>query len=134
MGVPNEAWKVSTLNSDYSLSPTYPKIIAYPSLFDEKNLEELATFRTKNRLPALSWVHPKVKSGLVRCSQPKRGMKGLTNEVDKHYIRILSTIGASATSTLVVYDARSKVAAMGNRGIGGGFEDYSSTRIFFSRN
>lgn len=133
MGIPNDFWKVSDVNADYSISATYPKHIAHPALFDERKLDELGSFRTKNRLPALSWAHPKHNAGIVRCSQPKRGVTGLTNEVDKHYIKVLSAIGATGdkNTQLMVYDARSKVAAMGNRGIGGGFEDYSSTKICF---
>lgn len=57
-GLPNEAWRVTKINDKYELCDTYPKILAVPASVTDSELREVAKFRSRNRLPVLSWMHP----------------------------------------------------------------------------
>ena len=46
------------LNASYAVSPTYPALIAVPTSLSDEDVIEGSKFRSKNRLQALSWIHP----------------------------------------------------------------------------
>eukprot|EP01125_Pyxidicula_operculata_P019843 TRINITY_DN721_c4_g1_i4.p1 TRINITY_DN721_c4_g1~~TRINITY_DN721_c4_g1_i4.p1 ORF type:complete len:935 (-),score=198.52 TRINITY_DN721_c4_g1_i4:462-3266(-) len=126
-------WRITQRNTDYSLCPTYPAIIAVPTSIEDKNLPDIAKFRTKKRLPVLSWLHPNNQAALLRCSQPRRGALGNTNEQDEGYIDLLAgslSSGnksnlSSTDSNFYIMDARAKLAANANMARGGGVETES---------
>lgn len=55
-GVPNENWSICTMNRDYRLCPTYPKDIYVPTLASQAVVEGSAKFRSKGRLPVLTYL------------------------------------------------------------------------------
>lgn len=82
-GVPNLQWRISELNANYEVSPTYPALIAVPSSLSDEDVIEGSKFRSKNRLQALSWIHPYNKATITRCSQPRVGMVGKRSQADE---------------------------------------------------
>ena len=87
-GVPNENWSVCTLNSDYKLCPTYPKYLFVPALSTPEVVEGSAKFRSKGRLPVLTYLH-KNGASLIRCAQPMVGIGGRRSQFDEQYVECL---------------------------------------------
>lgn len=81
--MPNLQWRISELNANYEVSPTYPALIAVPSSLSDEDVIEGSKFRSKNRLQALSWIHPYNKATITRCSQPRVGMVGKRSQADE---------------------------------------------------
>jgi len=48
-------WRVSRLNFEYSLSPSYPRLLLLPSCINDEALEAVARFRSARRVPAVVW-------------------------------------------------------------------------------
>lgn len=57
MGCPNNNWKLSTLNKNYELCKTYPQCLFLPSTADDYIIRGSARFRSKSRLPVLSYLY-----------------------------------------------------------------------------
>jgi hypothetical protein len=109
---------------------------------DQKELEECAKSRTKGRIPILSYYSKYNGATLWRSSQPKEGF-GITGGVNKSDMKMMNSIASTSllnkakglmpslsdpkkeNATLHIYDARSKIAAIGNRFKGSGYENIS---------
>ena len=72
MGVPNANWTLTNLNKDYQLCDTYPQCLFVPASVSTIVLVGSASFRSKGRLPVLTYLH-KNQAALCRCSQPLSG-------------------------------------------------------------
>lgn len=57
MNVPNEQWTKTTLNENYELCDTYPNTIYVPSAATTAILLGSSRFRSKGRLPVLTYLH-----------------------------------------------------------------------------
>ena len=58
LGLPNESWRISRGNDQYQICETYPRYLGVPKLVTDEEIAEVAKFRSKGRLPVLSWMHP----------------------------------------------------------------------------
>lgn len=58
MKVPNDQWTLTTLNQKYQLCDTYPSQIYVPASASTAMLMGSSRFRSKGRLPALTYLHP----------------------------------------------------------------------------
>ena len=110
-------WRVSRANESYALCTTYPKILIVPRSQTDQQLADAAPFRSRQRLPALCFLHPETGAPLLRCSQPFVGLRGKRSEADE---LLVSTAGV----TLIV-DCRPKKSAMANMAAGKGYENVS---------
>jgi myotubularin-related protein 1/2 len=72
-GVPNDMWKISRVNEKYELSDTYPSVVAVPFAASDDLLKDVAAFRSRGRIPVLSWIHPVSHATITRSSQPQVG-------------------------------------------------------------
>ncbi len=61
-------------NSDYALSDTYPSHIALPRYLDDGQIRTAAAFRSRGRLPAITYRHVATGAVLTRSSQPFVGL------------------------------------------------------------
>ncbi len=77
-------WRMADVSH---LCPTYPKHIAVPRHVSDAQLEAIAQFRTRGRIPALAFLHPQSGAALVRCSQPRAGIKQVRCEDDEFFFR-----------------------------------------------
>ncbi|KAJ8984581.1 hypothetical protein NQ317_006043 [Molorchus minor] len=71
MGVPNDQWCLTTLNKQYELCDTYPKHLYVPCSASTTTLVGSSRFRSKGRLPVLSFctrIRP-ASVGVVSHSQ-----------------------------------------------------------------
>jgi hypothetical protein len=125
--------RMTKLNQTYGLCQTYPKLLLVPSSAEDRLVRECAGFRTKGRLPTMTFAHPKGGS-IWRGSQPRIGLGGATNRSDEAYLYAMAATSPRAgPKILIITDCRPKVNAYANRGNGGGFEgnSYRSARLKF---
>lgn len=66
MRLPFDKWQISDINFDYSKSKTYPSKIIVPIGISDDELDAVFAYRSKGRIPALSWVHPTNHAVLTR--------------------------------------------------------------------
>jgi len=128
------AWRITDSNLDYGLCDTYMKVLAVPATVTDEQLHKVKEFRSRARLPALSWRHPETKASLTRCSQPKVGMTGARCVEDEQLLWDIMLVNqdrqaasAKKATVLPLYlmDARPRANAMANHAVGAGFEDTS---------
>ncbi|KAF7280256.1 hypothetical protein GWI33_006252 [Rhynchophorus ferrugineus] len=115
MGVPNDQWALTKLNEDYELCDTYPKYLFVPASATKTTLRGSSGFRSKGRLPVLSYLHHN-KASISRCSQPLSGFSARCLEDEKMLNHVLRTNPNS--SFMYVVDTRPKINAMANRAAG----------------
>eukprot|EP01135_Chromosphaera_perkinsii_P006614 Nk52_evm16s554 gene=Nk52_evmTU16s554 len=120
--VPNDVWVLSDINKDFEVCPTYPQWLWVPAIVNEFTLKGSAKFRSKGRLPVLSYLYPTNLSAIVRCSQPLGGMKQKRAPEDEKLIQSVWRVNPNRTSNFIL-DARPKVNAMANRAGGAGYEN-----------
>lgn len=58
-------WRLSTVNRDYSVCPSYPPAVIVPKDADDDMLKKVAKFRQGGRFPVLCYYHR--KNGVVSC-------------------------------------------------------------------
>ena len=139
-------WRLSAANAGYKLCATYPEALLVPSGMTDGEVAAASRFRSKRRLPAITWFCGSVS--LSRASQPMAGMFNARSGEDERLVSSLASSGgdpvvlaaaaASAASSLplltrhraddgspaalAVFDARPRLNALGNRTHGGGSE------------
>lgn len=93
---------------DYRLCDTYPSILAVPGDFSDDMLMLCASFRSRGRVPVLSWMHPESRASLTRCSQPQVGVTAQRCGADEELLGRIRTANANA-NCLLIFDARPQV-------------------------
>lgn len=95
-----------------------------------EELKRCAKFRTKHRLPVLTWANSKIQGSIWRSSQNKTGITSKRSVDDEKLLEYLQ----KNTQKLHIYDARPKINAIANSLKGAGFENtsnYKNSQIFF---
>ncbi len=102
--------KFRLFNDNYVISPTYPASYVVPAELTDEQIKEIAKFRSRARIPAISWVS---KQGipLARCSQPNIGWGGKRSAADEYCVQLL----ANGYERIYFVDARGIVAAVANQ-------------------
>jgi len=135
----DQFWKISDLNNDFTLSPTYPKQFIIPQSVTSDILQGTAKFRTKKRLPAVVWRSSRTGAVLLRCSQPMTGILRSRSSEDE---ALFNAIWCSSSKdrppkrkggiSITIFDCRPKLNAMANQAQGAGveaIENYPGCRI-----
>ena len=115
-------WRISTLNETYAFSKTYPSLIVVPASISDEELVPVFKYRSKGRLPALSWFNSRTGASITRCSQPLTGVTKKTSPDDANLISAIKEAQGSADAKLHLLDARPRANAIANMAMGGGFE------------
>ncbi|KAL8728888.1 MAG: hypothetical protein Q9166_005128 [cf. Caloplaca sp. 2 TL-2023] len=105
----DKGWRISKINTDYGVllpgfilpsritdkfqfSPTYPAILAVPSTISDNTLNYAGRYRSRVRLPVLTYLHPVNNCSITRSSQPLVGVRGNRSIQDeKLLLAIFST-------------------------------------------
>ncbi|KAJ8254843.1 hypothetical protein GJAV_G00197950 [Gymnothorax javanicus] len=124
MGLPNESWTISKINSSYEVCDTYPALLVVPTSIKDDELRRVASFRAKHRIPVLSWIHPETQATIVRCSQPLVGPSDRRCKEDERYLQTIMDANAQSHK-LTVFDARQSSMADTNKAKDGGYESES---------
>jgi hypothetical protein len=102
MGVPNSNWRVSYANVQYELCETYPAVLAFPKSVDDESLIAAAPFRSKQRLPTLSWRSTVNNATISRSSQPMVGLGMSRNAADEFLLREISKASVLASDDIAM--------------------------------
>ena len=132
-----DSFRISQINLNYKICETYPSFLILPSQCDDSSLEKVASCRSRNRFPLLTFVytHPsksknnvlnvqKVQTFLFRSSQIYSS--NIFIKKDKYeieYINALSRIGKN-NQGFIFYDCRPYCSAQTNVVKGGGVDDF----------
>ena len=126
---PLSQWLYINNNWNYDLCPSYSRHIVMPKTFPLSKIETAASYRSKKRLPALTWIHPENNAPLCRCAQPRSGFTQMASmpEDDEMLLAIRSTVMTTELPNpiLHIFDARPKLNANANALAGKGFENVS---------
>ena len=134
LGLPNDCWKITKINEKYELSDTYPAILAVPAAATEEDIRSAAAFRSRGRIPILSWIHPHSQAAIVRCAQPLVGVSGRKSSSDEKYLQMIMDANAGCPHKIYIMDARPQVNAIANKARGGGYETeetYTNCEVHF---
>lgn len=139
VGSASKAWRFSTINTGYEMIPTYPALLVVPAHISDSTLTYAAKYRSKARIPALTYLHWSGHGSITRCSQPMVGLKQNRSVQDEKLIEaIFATHRAAngnapgpvygATPTNLIIDARPTTNAMANIAKGAGTENMENYR------
>lgn len=126
-------WKISKINDTYSLCDSYPAVWAIPAVATDEDLQASASFRSRGRLPVLSWIHPESQATITRCAQPLVGVGGKRSREDERYVQLIMDANAQSHK-LFIMDARPMPNAIANKAKGGGYESedaYQNAELVF---
>lgn len=126
-------WKISKINDTYSICDSYPVVWAVPAAATDEDLQASAAFRSRGRLPVLSWIHPESQATITRCAQPLVGVGGKRSREDERYVQLIMDANAQSHK-LFIMDARPMPNAVANKAKGGGYESedaYQNAELVF---
>ncbi len=118
VGTSNSNWRLTKINACFEYSPTYPSVIAVPSRISDTTLKHIGKFRSKSRIPALSYIHSNGIT-LTRSSQPMVGIKPTRSIQDEKLVEAIFTSADSLAYNLII-DARPLANALTQVAINGG--------------
>ena len=72
----DRGWRISKINTDYGFSPTYPALLPVPSTISDNTLNYAGRYRSRVRIPVLTYLHPVNNCSITRSSQPMAGLRG----------------------------------------------------------
>ncbi|CAM9855011.1 unnamed protein product, partial [Ectocarpus fasciculatus] len=100
-GAPNEPprWRLF-YNRSYTLVPSYPLHFVVPAVMSDANVRAAAAYRSKGRLPVVTWMDPKTKAVLSRSAQPLAGLGGKTCAEDARLLSLFGDKGKPEEKTL----------------------------------
>ncbi|TKS76058.1 Myotubularin-related protein 9 [Collichthys lucidus] len=113
-----DEWRLSEVNKDFSVCPSYPPLVAVPKDVDDDTLRKVATFRHSGRFPVLSYYHKKNGMVMMRASQPLTGTNGRRCKEDEKLINATLRPGKRG----YIIDTRTINVAQQAKARGGGFE------------
>ncbi|EAW08173.1 phosphatidylinositol-3-phosphatase YMR1 [Aspergillus clavatus NRRL 1] len=68
-------WRISEINMDYGFSPTYPALLPVPATISDNTLNYASRYRSRARVPVLTYRHPINNCSITRSSQPLVGVR-----------------------------------------------------------
>ncbi|XP_053562320.1 myotubularin-related protein 4 isoform X2 [Bombina bombina] len=80
------AWRVSDINNSYKLCSSYPQKLLVPVWITDKELENVASFRSWKRIPVVVYRHTRTGAVIARCSQPEISWWGWRNADDEYLV------------------------------------------------
>ena len=102
---------------DNDFCPTYPPLLFVPPGCDVNLIKSCSEYRTRKRVPFLSFLNPDNQAPLLRSSQPRTGLTNTASTSDQEFIRLFR-----GDRKLAILDCRPKLNAFANQFTGGGYE------------
>uniref|UniRef100_A0A665W6D1 phosphatidylinositol-3,5-bisphosphate 3-phosphatase n=1 Tax=Echeneis naucrates TaxID=173247 RepID=A0A665W6D1_ECHNA len=93
------AWRISDINSKFRLCPSYPQQLLVPAWITDKELENVAAFRSWKRFPAVVYRHVSTGAVIARCGQPEVSWWGWRNADDEHLVQSIAKACAVDSSS-----------------------------------
>ncbi|XP_058906969.1 myotubularin-related protein 8 isoform X1 [Kogia breviceps] len=132
MGLPNRYWTITDANRNYEICSTYPPEIVVPKSVTLGTVVGSSKFRSKERVPVLSYLYKENNAAICRCSQPLSGF--YTRCIDDELLLEAISQTNPGSQFMYVVDTRPKLNAMANRAAGKGYENednYANIRFRF---
>ncbi|KAK6011560.1 hypothetical protein OSTOST_23348, partial [Ostertagia ostertagi] len=100
----DSAWAESDINKGYTSCDTYPERLWLPIAANKNTLMGSCRFRSRGRLPALTYFYKPNGATICRCAQPLTGFSARCVEDEK----LMELIGRANTNcdTLFLVDTR----------------------------
>ncbi|KAI9817734.1 MAG: hypothetical protein M1826_001490 [Phylliscum demangeonii] len=89
-------WRISEINKDYKFSPTYPALLAVPAAISDNVLNYAGRYRSRVRIPVLTYLHPVNDCSITRSSQPLAGFRGNRSIQDEKLVDAIFSISTTA--------------------------------------
>ncbi|KAK5988856.1 Phosphoinositide 3-phosphatase [Cladobotryum mycophilum] len=97
--LPDKGWRITNINKDYTFCDTYPAFLVVPSKISDNVLKYAKDFRSRNRIPALSYIHPVNNCTITRSSQPFAGITRKTNVQDEKLVAASFAVSVNASGS-----------------------------------
>ncbi|CAG8437131.1 4213_t:CDS:2 [Diversispora eburnea] len=127
------SWRFSIANRGYLFCTTYPRTLLVPKKISDNVLKYASKFRSRERVPVLSYLHRYNKASITRSSQPMVGLKQNRSIQDEKLIEAIFQSNVQpleegqmvygSTATNLIIDARPTLNAMANSALGAGTEN-----------
>ncbi|CAJ2506069.1 Uu.00g001990.m01.CDS01 [Anthostomella pinea] len=102
----DRGWRISLINKDYAFSPTYPGLLVVPSKISDNVIKYAGSYRSRQRIPALTYLHSLNNCSITRSSQPLVGFRGNRSIQDEKLVS--ACFSASATVEFNTLEAHSQ--------------------------
>ncbi|XP_076328826.1 myotubularin-related protein 13-like isoform X2 [Tachypleus tridentatus] len=80
-----EAFRVTSVNSNYSVCRSYPALVAVPAAVSDDSIRKFSRCYRYFRFPVITWCHPRTKALLLRGSSfHGKGVIGSSSETSAH--------------------------------------------------
>ncbi|KAL4485828.1 hypothetical protein ABPG72_012368 [Tetrahymena utriculariae] len=115
-------------NSTGGVCQTYPPLIVVPSKLSNDDVIKCSKFRSRERLPALSFAFKRRPNSsyttLWRCAQCKPGINSNRSIEDETFIKVVGCLekNSNIPKLVKIYDARPYLNAVGQQITGKGYE------------
>uniref|UniRef100_A0AAY4DN94 phosphatidylinositol-3,5-bisphosphate 3-phosphatase n=1 Tax=Denticeps clupeoides TaxID=299321 RepID=A0AAY4DN94_9TELE len=93
------AWRISEINIKHKLCSSYPQLLLVPAWITDKELENVAAFRSWKRFPAVVYRHQITGAVIARCGQPEVSWWGWRNADDEHLVQSIAKACAVDSSS-----------------------------------
>lgn len=116
-------------NREWVDFPSYPSEFIVPSGLTPVEMQQIRSYRSAKRIPAIVWRHEVSKACMARSAQPCVGISGNSCNADRKFMKLMQT-----EKSFYFIDARSQIAAAANAAQGKGTEDtrqYSNAELLF---
>ena len=137
----SNTWRISTVNNDYELCSSYPRILVVPKSISDSQLMAVKSLRKRGRIPVCVWRVGCIKNiyedpiyfnnenkdevSIMRSAQPR--ISSHQTNMDVKLISMLAETSLEkdddGNKICVIFDARPFYSAVGNFARGGGFEN-----------
>ncbi|KAJ3023671.1 hypothetical protein HKX48_001895 [Thoreauomyces humboldtii] len=123
-----DQWRFTAVNENYEFSPTYPSTLVVPAKISDNVLRYTGKFRSKARIPALSYLHKSNMASITRCSQPLVGLKQNRSIQDEKLVEAIfasttkPSVATPFTASNLIVDARPTANALAQTALGAGTE------------
>lgn len=119
----SNSWDMTLHNEDFKLCPSYTRHLVFPRGLSSATLIEGAKFRSKSRLPVLTWLNAVNNAPLCRCAQPLTGMTGKHSSADRTILSSIKNSVGEKSKVLQIFDCRPWKNAKSNALLGKGTEN-----------
>ncbi|KAI9509600.1 phosphatases II [Russula earlei] len=134
VGTRSKAWRYTDINRDYTFCSTYPSRLVVPTKISDSTLQYGVKYRSKGRIPVLTYLHWANFGSITRSSQPMVGLTNARSIQDEKLVEATFTSHVApesrvsrpvfgATATNLIIDARPTTNAVANTAKGAGTEN-----------
>lgn len=91
----DRGWRISSINKDYTFSPTYPGLLVVPSKISDNVIKYAGAYRSRQRIPVLTYLHSLNNCSITRSSQPMVGFRGNRSIQDEKLVSACFSVSAT---------------------------------------